>query len=160
VLVNDAALAVQDAEAFARAEDFLIKSLDGDSAGQKLAIACDQGVGLVAREEIVVGATKQLVTWDAEQIFARLIQQDVTKIGSILGEDHVGNCLDDGLEQLQIETARKRGARSASLATRVSQHGLRDFWFDESSGVTATFMVAERDIVDAFGAKKRRFLWD
>lgn len=158
--MNEAALAVEDAQAVHRTQDLLVEGLDGNTTGEHFTIARNERVRVDAIEEIVIRSTEQLITRHAKQVLAGLVHQDVTKIGAVLGEDHVGNCLDDGLEQLQIETTSKWGARTASFTTRLRQYSLRFSVIPESSVDKGSVMVAMRDIVDAFGAKIAGFLGD
>ncbi len=79
--------------------DRLLDDLDRRQRRQGLAIPGDEELGLAGGKEVEVGLADQLVARPSEELLAGPVELDERELLGILDEHHVGNVLDDRIEQ-------------------------------------------------------------
>ena len=100
VVVDGNLLRVQPAHPVALRRDRLLGDVDEHPRPEGLAILLVEKIRLLLRIEIVIRFSEELFALPAEQVFARAIEADEHVIAGALHEDHVGDVLHDGLEEL------------------------------------------------------------
>ncbi len=82
--------------------DGLLGDVEELAAGEHRPVLAGEEVGLVLREEVVVVAPEHLLSGEAEQLLAGAVEPDEAQLAGVLDEDHVGDVLDDAVEEQRV----------------------------------------------------------